>query len=308
MDAPPFHAGERNAQRHAGFQVSRAPICDRLPEQHRTFFAAQPFLLIAGMAADGSLAATVLTGEPGFISCPDPQTLRIEALLDSCDPFCAPMAEGVAVGMLGIDFVTRRRNRVNGRILSISPTGFTVAVEQSFGNCAKYIQARAITAAPAGNAVPRNDIEFFAGLDSEARNLIGAADTFFVASSSGPGGIANGGIDISHRGGLPGFIGIEGNRLRIPDFAGNRYFNTLGNFLLHPPAALLFIDFASGDLLHLTGTAAVDWAPAARPSTAGRSWTVDVRLAWRRRGSLPYRWSLPEWAPSTLASGRATPA
>jgi hypothetical protein len=129
-----------------------------------------------------------------------------------------------------------------------------------------------------------------------------------VASSSGPGSIANGGIDISHRGGLPGIIGIQGNRLCIPDFAGNRYFNTLGNFLLHPPAALLFIDFASGDLLHLTGTAALDWAQTTRPSAAERSWTVDVRSAWRWRGALPYRWSSPEWAPSTLASGTATPA
>jgi predicted pyridoxine 5'-phosphate oxidase superfamily flavin-nucleotide-binding protein len=308
MDEPPFHTGEREAQRRAGFLVSRAPIRDRLPEQHRTFFAAQPFLLIAGMAADGSLAETVLTGEPGFISSPDPQTLRIEALPDSRDPFCALMAEAAAVGMLGIDFLTRQRNRVNGRIISVSCTGFTVAVGQSFGNCAKYIQARGITAKPAGNTAPRHDIEFFVGLDGEARNFIRAADTFLVASSSGPGAVANGGIDISHRGGLPGFIGVEGNRLRIPDFAGNRYFNTLGNFLRHPEAALLLIDFASGDLLHLTGTAAVDWAPAARPSTAERSWTVDVRLASRRRGALPYRWSLPEWAPSTLASGTATAA
>ena len=146
MDEPPFHTGEREAQRRAGFLVSRAPIRDRLPEQHRTFFAAQPFLLIAGMAADGSLAETVLTGEPGFISSPDPQTLRIEALPDSRDPFCALMAEAAAVGMLGIDFLTRQRNRVNGRIISVSCTGFTVAVGQSFGNCAKYIQARGITA------------------------------------------------------------------------------------------------------------------------------------------------------------------
>jgi hypothetical protein len=71
------------------------------------------------------------------------------------------------------------------------------------------------------------------------------------------------------RSGLPGFIGIEGKRLRIPGFAGNRYFSTLGNFLLHPLAALLFIDFAPGDLLHLTGVAAVDWASAARPPVAG---------------------------------------
>jgi uncharacterized protein len=308
MDVPPFHAGERDAQRRAGFQVSRAPIRDRLPEQHRTFFAAQPFLLIAGMTADGSLAATVLTGEPGFISSPNPQILNIEALPDSRDPFGALMAEGAAVGMLGIDFATRRRNRVNGCIVRISDTGFTAAVEQSFGNCTKYIQSRSLMPAPAESSKPPGDIERLARLDGEARDFIRAADTFFVASSSGPGAIANGGIDISHRGGLQGFIGIEGNRLRIPDFAGNRYFNTLGNFLRHQDAALLFIDFASGDLLHLTGTAAVDWAPATGPSAGERSWAVDVRRGWRWRGALPYRWSFHEWAPGTLASAIAAGA
>ena len=260
------------------------------------------------MAANGSLAATVLTGEPGFIASPDPQVLRIKGLPDRRDPFSALLAEGAPVGMLGIDFATRRRNRVNGRILSVSRSGFTAAVEQSFGNCPKYIQARRITAAPADAKARRSDIEFFAGLDGEARDLIGSADTFFVASSSGPGATANGGIDISHRGGLPGFIGISGNRLRIPDFAGNRYFNTLGNFLRYPEAALLFIDFASGDLLHLTGTAAVDWEPAASAHGTERYWTLDVRTAWRRRGALPYRWSFLEWAPSTLASGGTTGA
>ena len=37
----------------------------------------------------------------------------------------------------------------------------------------------------------------------------------------------------------------------MPDFRGNRYMNTLGNLLAEPRAALLFIDFDRGDVLHL---------------------------------------------------------
>ncbi|XLM22644.1 pyridoxamine 5'-phosphate oxidase family protein, partial [Chromobacterium piscinae] len=61
----------------------------------------------------------------------------------------------------------------------------------------------------------------------------------------------------SHRGGKPGFVKIDGDTLTIPDFAGNGYFNTLGNLLRHPRAGLLFIDFSSGDTLQLAGRAEV---------------------------------------------------
>ena len=47
---------------------------------------------------------------------------------------------------------------------------------------------------------------------------------------------------------------VDGDTLTIPDFNGNRYFNTLGNMLIDPRAALLFIDFDSGDVLTLQGT------------------------------------------------------
>ena len=93
------------------------------------------------------------------------------------------------------------------------------------------------------------------GLDDAARALIAAADTFFVASRSRPEVGSGGGLDMSHRGGRPGFVGVHGDTLAIPDFRGNRFFNTLGNLLGDPRAGLLFVDFASGDLLQLQGRA-----------------------------------------------------
>lgn len=66
-------------------------------------------------------------------------------------------------------------------------------------------------------------------------------------------------MDVSHRGGPPGFVRLEGQTLTIPDYNGNRYFNTLGNLVSNPRAALLFVDFERGDVLHLQGTTEIVW-------------------------------------------------
>ncbi len=249
---------------------------------------------MAGMAADGSLAATVLTGAPGFISSPEPGGLRVGAIPSHCDPFSALMAARLPAGLLGIDFATLRRNRVNGRIASIRAGAFVLDVEQSFGNRPKYIRRREISPAPEA-AKAADEIERFTGLDEEARALVVSADTFFVASSSGPDAIQHGGVDISIAAARPGFIAVDGDRLRIPDYP-QRYFNTFGNFLRHPLAALLFIDFASGDLLHLTGRVDVNWeskwsilelsAPGPHMSRPAGDGAVACRIAgvrWIRR-------------------------
>ena len=65
------------------------------------------------------------------------------------------------------------------------------------------------------------------------------------------------GIDVSHRGGKPGFVrvddGVGGTVLTFPDFRGNFFFNTLGNITAHPKAGLLFVDHETGGVLQLTG-------------------------------------------------------
>jgi uncharacterized protein len=97
--------------------------------------------------------------------------------------------------------------------------------------------------------------------------------------------------------------------LTIPDFHGNRYFNTLGNLTVEPRASLLFIDFESGDLLQLQGTAHVEWdGGAARQITgAERLWRFHVVRGWRRRAASPLRWSFVEYSRTTLHTGLWSP-
>jgi hypothetical protein len=167
-----------------------------------------------------------------------------------------------------------------------------MAVEQSFGNCPRYLQTRQVLMDPQPR--PPGRVEILAGLDEEARRQIREADTFFVASSSGPAPLEAGGMDMSHRGGRPGFVQIDGNRLTIPDYSGNLYFNTLGNFIRHPRAALLFMDFASGGLLHLDGTVSIDWRRPDGIDGAERLWSLDVESGWRAPKALPLRWTFQE--------------
>jgi uncharacterized protein len=301
-----FNADELMAQTLAGGGPRGSGIRDFLPEQHRRFFSQLPYVFAGAIDLQGWPLATLQTGDPGFVQSPDPRTLHIAALPDAEDPANEALSANREIGILGIDFATRRRNRVNGRIVAHDTSGIRVAVGQSFGNCPQYIQMR-VLAPPrfdAGPPVPR-PVEFVDRLDPPARAAIVAADTFFVASRSRPGDGAEYGADISHRGGRPGFVRVDGDQLTIPDFGGNRYFNTLGNLIAEPRASLLFVDFATGDLLQLQGTAEVDWSGAAAAQIAGaeRLWRFHVTRGWRRRAATPLRWSFLEYSRTTAATG-----
>jgi uncharacterized protein len=294
-----FHEDEVKAQALAGHQrPGRAAIRPFMPDQHREFFALLPCLFVATPDAQGWPMASVLTGEPGFVQSPDPATLGIGALPASDDPAKPTFIAGAEIGLLGLDFTTRRRNRANGRLLAVDG-GLTVAIAQSFGNCPQYIQTRE----PSPRAAAGAPVERLDHLDDAARAQIVASDTFFVASRS-RGGIDGGGLDMSHRGGKPGFVGVTGDTLAIPDFRGNRFYNTLGNLLGDPRAGLLFIDFASGDILQLQGRVTIDWHPGGSgPAGTERLWRVEVARAWRRRGAFPFAWRFGDFAPTTLATG-----
>ena len=298
MDSSPFHPDELTAQSRAGAMARGASIRNFIPDQHRSFFAMLPYVFIATADKSGWPLATMLSGRPGFVQSPDRVTLSIEAAPVAEDPAAGTLRVGEEVGILGIDFATRRRNRANGRIGSVDDAHFTVEVRQSFSNCPQYIQRRAMQLSP----VASKEVHAFESLDDGARAMIERSDTFFVASRSRSGAGASGGADISHRGGRPGFVRVEGDTLSIPDFRGNRYFNTLGNLSGDPRAALLFVDFETGDLLQLQGMVEIDWSEesARRYEGAERLWYFRMRRGWRRRGGSPVRGSFIDYSPSTL--------
>lgn len=83
--------------------------------------------------------------------------------------------------------------------------------------------------------------------------------------------------------------------LTVPDFPGNRFFNTLGNFLVNPKAGLVFIDFETGDMLQMSGRAEVllDLPEIATFQRAERLWRFTPQKIVLRPDALPLRWRLP---------------
>ncbi|WP_321796601.1 pyridoxamine 5'-phosphate oxidase family protein [Burkholderia sp. BCC1988] len=317
LDVAPFHAGELAMQQRAGVTqaadaAGRRGIRRFMPDQHRTFFAQLPFFVLGGVDPDGQPWATLRVGMPGFVTTPDARTLRIDGDALPGDPLAGAWQPGVPLGGLGIEFDTRRRNRVNGIVRAVDGGALTIAVEQSFGNCAKYIQGRTPTLVPReGDVSIAADVS--GRLSDADRALLAQADTFFVASANTSAGAgAARGADVSHRGGMPGFVRVDdAHTLTTPDFSGNRFFNTLGNLQHDPRAGLLFVDFDSGDLLYVAAHAEIVWDGPLVASFDGAQRVVrfHVREVRRTRGVLPFRWSAVERAPQFAGKvGAGVPA
>ncbi len=264
-----YHAGELEVQRRAGGGEIAARLMggmrDELPQAAREFLADQPMLIVASLDGD-DVRADVLHGPPGFISTPEEHTVHVETGARFAGP----------VGLLGLEPATRRRIRVNGDATPTA-TGFAVRAGQVYSNCPKYIQRREIVGLSRDRPRPPRHAATLAAAD---RELIAAADTFFVATA------AHGGADASHRGGSPGFVTVAGDRLTFPDYPGNHMYGTLGNLLANPRIGLLFLDWDTGDTLQLTGAAELEFEP--------RAVHVTIQHAIRTPNAVPLRWVLLE--------------
>lgn len=310
-----WHPGELALQASVGMvarmaEVGPRVIRDHMPDQHRVFFEQLPWLVVGALDDGGMPWASVLEGAPGFARSPDPRVLCVDAVPAVQDPLSGCLHDGAALGLLGIELHTRRRNRMNGTA-TLRDGGFEVEVMESFGNCPQYIQKRVAVdpgeRGAGGGRVRTPPVSSRAvALSANDRAVIEHADTFFVASGVLPKHGADAErVDVSHRGGRPGFVKVDGDCLTVPDFSGNRHFNTLGNLLLNPQAGLLFVDFDSGDLLHVGGDVelVLDGPALASFDGAERLWRVQVRTVVRRPAAIAGRWDFVEASPRLAATG-----
>ena len=107
------------------------------------------------------------------------------------------------------------------------------------------------------------------------RALIEAAGFFFLATAD-----AAGRPDCSFKGGMPGFVRVTGpDELAFPDYDGNGMFKSLGNVLVNPEVALLFITIgvARPARLRVNGTATVADDDPLRADFVGAQLLVRVR-------------------------------
>ncbi|HXS87356.1 MAG TPA: pyridoxamine 5'-phosphate oxidase family protein, partial [Mycobacterium sp.] len=211
-----FHEGELAVQHRAGVAAQAERLGTAMlatPDLNggiSRFLADRDFAVITARDADGWLWISPLLASAGFLDARD-RTLRIHTTPRRGDPLQG-LAPGQPVGVLAIEFATRRRVRVNGTLARTGADGLELAVEQAFGNCPKYIQRRHlehIERAVAGH------VERYDHLVAEHTALIARADTFFLGTVH-----PTHGADASHRGGTPGFVRVEGGQLWWPDYPG----------------------------------------------------------------------------------------
>jgi len=275
VTATGFHEGEIATQRRAGVEAD-AKRLERMLDSARLsigvtgFLASQRFAALSGRDRDGVLWISPLAAPPGFLHAQD-EVLHVSAMPRAGDPL-HEMPIGQQVGLIAIDFATRRRVRINGTLLGADSAGMTVRVEQSYGNCPKYIHRRAINVG-AFAAPPSIRAKRATFLSPADQAMIATSDTFFLGTTH-----PTRGSDASHRGGPSGFVRVDSpGHLWWPDYPGNNMFNSFGNLAVDDEAALLFIDFATGAALHVTGTAQVRWTD---PGAFGDDGGVGRRVAF----------------------------
>ncbi len=291
-----YHRGELEVQRQAGVREIASRVAGSIhatvPPIAKTFLEQRRFVVVATTDAEGRPWASVLTGRSGFVRVLDQSTIQIDADPVPGDPLTDTLHTSPFLALIAPDLATRRRLRLNGRLELAEDGTILIHTHQVYSNCPKYIQRRdgEQQLVEHQRQPPRRS----ASLTDEQRKQIRWADTFFIATVN-PGE----GADVSHRGGMPGFVRVEGDRLGWPDYRGNSMFNTLGNIAAYPRAGVVVPDFEMGSTLQLTGRAAIDWDHARAAAVPGAERLVDfvVEEVVEIRGALPLGLRLLDYSP-----------
>ncbi len=109
-------------------------------------------------------------------------------------------------------------------------------------------QLRSLYAQPAERAV-RKQLDH---LDAHCQRFIALSPLCVLASSGADGGM----LDASPRGGLPGFVKVQGStHLLLPDAGGNNRLDSISNLLHDPRVGLLFVVPGVDETLRVNGIA-----------------------------------------------------
>lgn len=266
-------------------------IHTEMPQQHAEFFSGLAYLPICTVDKLGRPWASILTTQSESevstgIKLLEPGVIKLSSHMSSDDPFFRALKhanEEVADTPLlfagvGVDFSNRRRNKLAGKITSIdlSENGrvsLQLNSDEHLGNCPKYITIRDLSPQHRDPELAFDNFDSFEEpLSAEAKTLINQASTVFLATKHVPNSFDDNtdqaDMGLNHRGGAPGFVrayeepttpdidnGLVKSYLVLPDFSGNRFYQSLGNIESSQLTGMAFPNFLTGDMLYVTGVA-----------------------------------------------------
>lgn len=260
------HAGELAVQQRRGVppELSAAivgAIHDEMPHQLVDFYRSLPLIALGTLDAMGRPWVALLCNPE--TSAPSRERLRVHARVNPADPFVAAVAarEPRPFAGVAIDFMTRRRVKLAGAIDEVvkGPLERTLTLElaanEHMGNCPKYITTRRVRPTRREPSTQPLGVR----LSDVAKALLREASTAFVATRHVDADARESDMGLNHRGGPRGFVRYfeddSGGHLVLPDYSGNRFYQSLGNVETDPVMGLAVPDFKSGALLQVTGRA-----------------------------------------------------
>lgn len=328
-----WHPGEETLHRLLQVPYEDNPTAPGLPAAYGLWMSQSPLVALGTIGTDGRVWTTLLGGAPGTATAAADSVLRVkfQTRLESrpaepgdrwtgTDPVLEGLlydedtdGRGRLVSGLVIDLEHRGRVKIAGRMLGgimverltkTTPSEadepvdveVNVAVDETLGNCPKYLNKRVITPYESSPRLITDSLP----LSAEAIALIGRSDTFLISSRHGDHS-----MDTNIRGGATGFVRVfsnsetEGVTLVYPEYSGNRLYQTLGNITSDRAVGVTFPDFDTGDVLYLAGRAEVLIGDAAQSVLPHSNIAVRIEIEAVRmvRDGLAFRGTLLDPSP-----------
>ncbi|KAI4911441.1 uncharacterized protein J4E92_010254 [Alternaria infectoria] len=312
----PWNEGEEKMHRLLRIPPQDNPTSAMLTPQAAFMFQRAPLLAFGTLDAQDRPWTTLWGGEPGFSEPLGGGFIGTRTLVDGKhDPVVQALVGGSEKGGeskttqakdggklvagLAIDLMTRKRVKTAGRMIAGTIKDVEVEVEgeenrkqtqlqlvtkieQSLGNCPKYLNQYEIRPMPTNPELVSQD----SSLSAEGTTLISRSDMFFLSTSTEDD------MDVNHRGGPPGFVRIiSPTTLAYPEYSGNRLYQSLGNLMLDPKIGLVFPDYETGDVVYITGTTSILAGADASALLPGSNLAVTITISECRyvKTGLPFR-------------------
>ena len=313
-----WHEGEEKIRKAMHSPPTDNPTVPALSPQLANHLQVAPLISIGALDSDGRPWTTLWgNGDKGWarpvaegiIGIRTPVTGKYDPVVEelfgkeASGEIVREEGQGRMVSGLTIDLETRKRVKMYGRMIAgalgmredevagheehIAEIQLVLKVEQSLGNCPKYLNKKKIVSALAKPELVSDSPK----LPQGAIDLLSKADLFFISSSHN-----NEDMDTNHRGGPQGFLRVvsndeSGGVLCYPEYSGNRLYQTLGNLAVNPLAGLCVPDFDTGDMLYVTGRTDILIGKEASSVLPRSNLAVKLTITAARyvKNALPYR-------------------